>query len=61
MIETARDEARELLNRYNVNEVYIVKHDRVIHPTWHNDEPGFEALLGSELRGFPHIVEVVNK
>jgi hypothetical protein len=61
-IEAASKEAAELLSRYKVRNVYVVRRERVYGPGWPNmDEPGFEALTDKELPACPNIVAVVSK
>jgi hypothetical protein len=60
-IESASNEARELLSRYKVKHAYVVRHERVYGPDWKNvDEPGFEALTGRELPMCPNIVATIS-
>lgn len=54
-IELASKEAKELLKRYKVKHAYVVRRERV-YGAENFDEPGFEALIGSELPECPNIV-----
>lgn len=55
-IDAASKEAFELLNRYNQKHAYVVQSENV-----YGTEPGFEALIGSELKFKPKIVATVSK
>ena len=59
-IEAASKEATELLNRYNVKHAYVVRHDR-IYDSVNVDQPGFEALIATELPMFPNIEATITK
>jgi len=47
-----------LLKRYKVKTAYVVRHER-IYDSANLDQPGFEALIGSELPKCPNIVACV--
>ena len=58
-INAASQEAKKLLKRYKVKHAYVVRRERV-YGGENFDEPGFEALLSSELPECPNIVAMVS-
>jgi hypothetical protein len=57
-IEDAVVEAKELITRYNLKHVYIVKSDRIYN---NFSDPGYEALTGKELGIHATIVQLVGR
>ena len=62
-IEAAIKDAKELINRYNLKEAYVVQRERVFYNslTANMDTPAFEALTPKELPHCPNIVAVIDQ
>lgn len=59
-IDVAKDEARKLLDRFNVDTAYVVQYNRIYDTESNVDVPGFEAVTNKDLPLYPNIVATVS-